>query len=377
MTDVLIVGGGLAGTLLAYRLRQLRPGVAVTVLEQGAHLGGRHTWSFHDSDVTGEQRAWLAPFVAASWSGYDVRFPGLTRTLAGGYRSLTSDRLREVAAPALADVRCGVVVRTLGPEGAVLADGTVVAAACVLDARGAAEWPGLELSWQKFLGQRLRLGRPHGLTRPILMDATVAQQGGFRFVYVLPWTGSELLVEDTCYSDDPVLDRDVLREGIARYAQAQGWVDGRVVAEEEGVLPIPLAGDVAELQAGDVPAIGMRGGLFHFTTGYSLPEAVRVADALAPRLPLATATVAAWMSDRTREHWRRGGYLRLLNRLLFRAALPGERYRVLERFYRLPEPLIARFYAGALNAGDRLRLLAGRPPVPLARAARVFLGWPA
>ncbi|MET0555721.1 MAG: lycopene beta-cyclase CrtY [Vicinamibacteria bacterium] len=377
MTDVLIVGGGLAGTLLAYRLRQLRPGLAVTVLEQGPRLGGRHTWSFHDSDVTAEQRAWLAPFVAASWSGYDVRFPGLARTISGGYRALTSDRLHEVASNALADVRCGDAVRTVGPEGAVLADGTAVAAACVLDARGAGAWPGLELGWQKFLGQRLRLSRPHGLARPVLMDATVAQQGGFRFVYVLPWTESELLVEDTCYSRDPELDRDALRAEIARYAQAHGWVEGRVVAEEEGVLPIPLGGDVEALLRGEVPTIGMRAGLFHFTTGYSLPEAVRLADALAPRLPLPTTAVAAWVRDRARAHWRQGAYLRLLNRLLFRAARPDEGYRVLERFYRLPETLIARFYAGALTVGDRVRLLAGRPPVPLGRAARVLLGWPA
>jgi lycopene beta-cyclase len=71
------------------------------------------------------------------------------------------------------------------------------------------------------------------------------------------------------------------------------------------------------------------------------------------------------MSKRT---WRARSYYRLLNRMLFRAAEPGQRYRVLERFYRLPQPLIERFYAGRASLTDKLRILAGKPPVPIRRA---------
>ena len=45
----------------------------------------------------------------------------------------------------------------------------------------------------------------------------------------------------------------------------------------------------------------------------------------------------------------------------------------LERFYALSEPLISRFYSGRSSLGDRVRLLAGRPPVPLVCAARAAL----
>lgn len=374
MTDLLVAGGGLAGTLVAYRLRQRHPELDVCVVEGGATLGGRHTWSFHDGDLTTAQRAWLAPFVAVSWHGHEVRFPAHARALAGGYASITSERLHAVASAALPDVRCGVRIAEVHADRVVLADGAVLHAPLVLDARGAASWPGVAVGWQKFLGRRVRLPRPHGIARPILMDATVAQEDGFRFVYVLPWTAEELLVEDTRYSDTPTLDRDALRAGIDRWLEAHRLADGAVVAEEEGALPIPLDGDVERLLTSEAPAIGARGALVHFTTGYSLPQAARVADDLADALPMDAPALAAWTRDRTRRHWRRGRYLRLLNRLLFRAARPDQRYRVLERFYRLPEPLVARFYADRLTAGDRVRLLAGRPPVPLARAARVVLG---
>lgn len=59
--------------------------------------------------------------------------------------------------------------------------------------------------------------------------------------------------------------------------------------------------------------------------------------------------------------------------MLFRAADPAERYRILERFYRLPEPLIARFYASQSTLADRVRILAGKPPVSIRRAVAAIM----
>ena len=76
------------------------------------------------------------------------------------------------------------------------------------------------------------------------------------------------------------------------------------------MLPVAMGGDFNAFwpEAESVSRIGIRGGFFHPTTGYSLPDAVRVAM------------------------------------------------------------LIARFYAGRLTALDKLRILSGRPPVPVGRA---------
>ena len=56
--------------------------------------------------------------------------------------------------------------------------------------------------------------------------------------------------------------------------------------------------------------------------------------------------------------------------MLFLAAEPAERYRVLQRFYRLDDALVGRFYAGRSTAWDKARTLIGRPPVPLGARAR-------
>ena len=70
--------------------------------------------------------------------------------------------------------------------------------------------------------------------------------------------------------------------------------------------------------------------------------------------------------------WRARGFYRMLDRLLFRAAAPAERWRVLARFYGLDEGLVRRFYAGRTTLFDKARILAGKPPVPIGRALKVL-----
>jgi len=45
---------------------------------------------------------------------------------------------------------------------------------------------------------------------------------------------------------------------------------------------------------------------------------------------------------------------------------------VLQRFYGLNGGLIARFYRNKLTKGDKLRILAGKPPVPVTKALYNF-----
>jgi lycopene beta-cyclase len=316
----------------------------------------------------------MAPFVVRRWPGHEVRFPAIRRRLRGAYHSVTSERLHERVAATLGDrLLTGAEVREIGPRELRLSTGRTFSGEAVIDGRGMGTGQGLTLAYQKFLGCRLTLERDHGLEIPILMDATVEQRDGFRFLYTLPFEERTLLVEDTRYSDGPGLDREEMRTAILAYVAAQGWRVSGVTGEEEGVLPIVLGGDLEsfwrEGPAG-VPRSGLRAALFHPTTGYSLPEAVRLADDLAALERIESEHLDPWIRARSRRLWRRDAYLRFLNRMLFRAAEPAERYRVMQRFYRLSEPLIERFYAGRLTPLDRVRLLVGKPPVPVGRALR-------
>jgi lycopene beta-cyclase len=192
---------------------------------------------------------------------------------------------------------------------------------------------------------------------------------------VLPFSDDTLLIEDTRYSDGPELPCNAMREEIERYAMGWGWDVTEILREETGVLPVVLGGDIEQFWAAnpDVPRSGVRAGLFNQTTGYSLPEAIGCADIIAGQADLRSETLYPLIRRRSEALWRRSGFLRMLNRMLFLAGEPGQRYRVLQHFYRLPESTVSRFYAGRPNLADRFRILSGRPPVPVAPALRAIL----
>ena len=358
---LVIAGGGLAGCLAALALAKLRPEVNFLLVEQSERFGGNHVWSFFDSDVAPADRWLVEPFVAARWDGHDVIFPKRRRTLATGYNSARSELLdaavRERLRPDQYKLGASVAEEEIG-----------------LDARGPGRFEGLDLAFQKFVGREYRLEVPHGLTRPIVMDATVEQMDGYRFVYCLPFAEDRLLIEDTYYSTDPALDAAAIGARIEAEAANRGWRPASVEKEESGVLPVALGGDFDAFWPADADKarIGLRGGFFHPTTGYSLPDAVRIALLVARQRDL--AQLPQLLRAEAARLWRRRGFYRILNRMLFRAAAPDQRYRVLEHFYRLPAPVIERFYAARSTPLDKLRILSGRPPVPLGRALKALRG---
>jgi lycopene beta-cyclase len=380
--DVVLVGAGLANTLIAWRLKALRPDLKVLLLERGQQIGGNHTWSFHSSDVTAAQLAWLQPLIVTTWAGQHVRFPGHCRQLSTGYNTISSDRLVEVMSRDLSDaIQVGTDVGSVWPDHVTMADHRVFHAPLVIDGRGALTDQPLALGYQKFYGLELEMRRPHGLAHPIIMDATVEQLDGYRFIYSLPLSPTRMLIEDTYYSDTPHIEPQMLVGRIHAYARTQGWDAGATVRAETAVLPITLAGDFAahwRTMGLSLPRSGLRAWLFHATTGYSLPHAVRLADAVAGHADLTSASVARLIHAMSAQAWESQAMFRLLNRMLFIAATPAERVRVLERFYTLPQPLIERFYGARLTVADKMRILMGRPPVPVGRALQALppsAGW--
>ena len=370
---LIIAGGGLAGGLVAMALARRRPDLPILLVEQETSFGGNHVWSFFDSDVDPDHLWLVEPLAPSRWPEHRIAFPARRRKLGIGYNSIRSTgldaALRETLPPDCYRLGRGVV--ELGPSHVLLEGGERLEAAAVIDARGAEPMAGLDLAWQKFVGRTYSFERPHGCAMPMVMDATIEQNDGYRFLYTLPFSATELLIEDTYYSASPMLDGEGLGWGIDRFAEARGAGAPKLQAEETGVLPVVLGGAIEALwpvQGPDVVRLGLRGGFFHPTTGYSLPDAVRNAALLAGQADLSAGALYRLFHGRAEALWQERRFFRLLNRMLFHAAEPGLRYRVLEHFYRLPEPVIARFYAARLTAMDKLRILSGRPPVPIGRA---------
>lgn len=367
---LLVAGGGLAAALIAQRLSP-EPDLDIIILEAAEAPFGEHTWSFHLADV-GADLAWIEPLIAHRWAGQSVRFPAFTRHLSSGYATLTSRSAREAMARlGNVSIRTGAVVDEIDARGVTLAGGERLAADCVIDARGYRKSTALALGFQKFVGLEIETAEPHGLVDPVIMDASVDQLDGYRFVYLLPFSPTRVLIEDTRYADGEALDQAALEAAILDYARQKGWAVAEIVRREHGVLPISLAHDAQKFWSeapADVPQAGMRAALFHPTTGYSLPEAVRVANLIARSWPIDSPGLAARIREHALARHRDQRFYRLLNRMLFLAAQPDRRHLVLQRFYRLPQPLIERFYAGETTLADMARILIGKPPVPVHRA---------
>src|SRR3546814_11644971 len=92
--DLAIIGGGLAGGLIALAMARHRPELRVMLIERGEALGGHHVWSFFARDLPEGADALVAPVIAARWDGYQVHFPGPPRVLTPPPRSMRSQEPR-------------------------------------------------------------------------------------------------------------------------------------------------------------------------------------------------------------------------------------------------------------------------------------------
>lgn len=376
--DVAIVGGGLAGGLIALGLAERRPDVSVRLIEAGPTLGGNHRWSWFASDLSPEGEALMARFAPKVWDeGYEVRFPHYRRHLETPYLSLASADFAAGLARMLPQGTnvLNSPVAALDAAGVTLASGQRIAAGAVIDCRGFAPTPHLSGGWQAFLGRHLRTVKPHGVTRPLLMDASVGQTGGFRFVYVLPLGERELFLEDTYYQNRPTLDLEALSRRLDRYASRKHW-SGEATDIETGMLPVVTGGNFAawqaERQIDGVARAGAHAGFQHPLTSYTLPFAVATALAVADAADLLGPGLAAMLDERARMHWAHTRFYRRLGSMMLGASRPSHRWKVFARFYHLPPALIERFYAGRSTRDDRVRILCGKPPVSPLRALRAL-----
>lgn len=368
--DCVIVGGGLAGGLLLAALKHNQPALRILLLESQDQLGGNHTWCFHSTDLPNHSE-WVRPFISKTWRRQKVAFPEYERFLEQEYNAICSEDFSKALLKQFSDsISLNTSVSSISAKEIICSNGQVLSAEYIVDARG---WLPVSDSksqgYQKFLGLDVRLRRPHGLDYVFLKDARVPQTDGYRFFYLLPWSEDRLLVEDTYYSNGPDLDPEKIQLQILNYIKAQGWEIESIERVEQGCLALPYLESKVE-SSEDVIRLGASSGIFQPVTGYTFPVTVAKANLLAS-LPLAQWSQA--IRDFDQEARSRYRFLLYLNRMLFLAAQPSQRYQVLQRFYRLPEELIARFYKGDLRASDYARILIGKPPVSIIKAVRLLL----
>lgn len=363
--DYLLVGGGLQSGLMALAIRHYQPQARLAIIERDSQLGGNHTWSFHRSDVAPESEAWAMPLIETQWPCYEILVGGRRRLVQIPYATCSSVHFADTLSAQSHDHRCELFtnshVSAVSRNSVQLSDGTELTGTVVLDNRGpvAVTQASLGGGFQKFWGFEVQLKNDWPYAHPIVMDDRIDQCDGFRFVYTLPMEPRRVLVEDTRFSNSPLIQRAECLQQVTSYLSARQCYDWNIVREEHGVLPMPTCG---LMPGSSLPTLagGYRGGWFHAATGYSFALAVQVAQAVATT---PASQLPAVLLQLSQQHAGRARFARFLNRLLFDLVSPRTRYQIFRRFYRvLDEPAIARFYGHRFTQLDAVRIVFGMPP---------------
>lgn len=217
--------------------------------------------------------------------------------------------------------------------------------------------------FQHFMGWHVRSRAP--VFEPdcvTLMDFDVDQSRGLRFVYVLPFSPSEALVEDTYLSSRTHPTR-VYSEGIRSYLHRRwGLEDFEILHRERGALPMSTAPSDPR-PSRRVYRIGAAGGLLKPSTGYAFLAIQRYSVEMAARLcrePLPDPPPP------------RSPRETFLDRV-FLAFLHEHPERAPELFARMfehvPAATLVRFLSDAGSTADALQVMRALPALPMMRQA--------
>lgn len=143
MLDLVLVGGSLTNSLIAWRLLQTRPAVSFMLLESGSTQSGSQTIWFRGTDVTRAQLEWLWVLCSKSFPSHDMqRKHHEPRRIGGAFHSIERGdleaKVRELAGER---IRTRAEVKEVHDTRVTLASGETIDARAVIDGRDGLETP--------------------------------------------------------------------------------------------------------------------------------------------------------------------------------------------------------------------------------------------
>lgn len=110
------------------------------------------------------------------------------------------------------------------------------------------------------------------------MDFSVEQKGNTRFMYVLPTSETEALIEYTLFSKD-LLEKQEYETEINNYIQKLGITEYEIVEKEQGNIPMTCY-PFWKYNSKNIINIGSAGGWTKASTGYTFKNATKKSKAL-------------------------------------------------------------------------------------------------
>ncbi len=293
--DYIIVGAGAAGLLLADALGRdpFFAGHSILLLEKEANKENDRTWCFWET-----AEGPFDPLLSHSWErlmfagqAYADRFsiaPYRYKMLRGAdfYREYErrilkapNIRLHREEVTAIREKEDRVVVQTRG--GRYTASSVFSSLFSWKDLLAQTRYPVLQ---QHFVGWFIRAQSP--VFQPeeaTFMDFSVPQKGNTRFMYVLPFSEREALVEYTLFSPD-LLENAEYEAAIRHYLQNNLKCQEYTILEKEmGRIPMSCY-DFTARNTNRILHIGVAGGWAKPGTGYTFMNSRRKVAALLDHL---------------------------------------------------------------------------------------------
>lgn len=371
--EFVILGAGCAGLSLCHYLLERGVEEHILILDAKPEFRDDRTWCFWDVEPTP-----FSHLATKRWSSWKVmadehafvqtsgKHPYLCLTGADFY----AYALQRISAYPNVTLRLGERVegyKEWEARTTVRTSTREYDARYVLDGRGLP--PGSALfeeahkssTWvpQKFLGLRVRAARPvfdPGVCT--LMDFSVSQARGLRFAYVLPFTGTEALVENVYLSEVDISPEEHRREifGYLRDTYGLDAQDFMVDGEERGYIPMTNHRFARRLGQRTY-SIGMLGGETRPSTGYTFLRIQRYCRELAEALT--TGKGVPERTDSRRLEVLDPIFLRFMRRHPERC--PGIYARM---FSRVPPDALVHFLTEKSTLAEELRLVMALPKLP-------------
>jgi lycopene beta-cyclase len=288
--DFIILGGGASGLQLAYRLSRHTAfaNASILVLESNNHKGNDRTWCYWE---TGDGE-W-DDLLQNQWNKVQFKSKNIDKIIDLGnvsYKMLRSKPYYDHLHQSLAKNKSIQIEYTQctgfvdeGFHVTVNTDKQTYRCSTLFNSifdwsvlRKQNRYPVLQ---QHFLGWYIKTTRPQFDTETaVFMDFTVPQVQETRFMYVLPYTQTEALIEYTLFSKE-LLDKSEYEDAIREYLNHKKIKEYQLIEVEQGSIPM-CSYPFWENNSNNVHFIGSAGGWTKASTGFTFKNINRKTTAL-------------------------------------------------------------------------------------------------
>lgn len=214
---------------------------------------------------------------------------------------------------------------------------------------------------QHFVGWEVKTKKPvFDVDQATYMDFSIEQKGNTRFMYVLPTSENQALVEYTLFSED-LLPKEEYENAIKDYLDEHlECSDYEIIATEMGSIPMTCY-DFQEHHSKNIRYIGTAGGWAKPSTGYTFASTARKVPVLIAYIK--TGKSLDKLSFKNRFWW----YDLLFLDVLFKNNANG--YQIFEMLFKNRNPqLIFKFLDEQTSLWEDLKYIWGCPKMPFIKA---------